>query len=33
MMLAVRDGDIEKLGQLFEKYNKQLFNYYLMYDL
>ena len=30
IMLAVRDGDIEKLGQLFEKFNKQLFNYFLL---
>ena len=30
IMLAVRDGDIEKLGQLFEKHNKQLYNYFLL---
>ena len=28
-MLAVRDGDLDKLGHLFEKYHKQLYNYYL----
>jgi len=28
-MLAVRDGDLDKLGHLFEKYHKQLYNFYL----
>ncbi|MFC1692326.1 RNA polymerase sigma factor [Candidatus Latescibacterota bacterium] len=29
-MLAVRDGDIEKLGLLFEKHHKRLYNYFLL---
>jgi len=29
LMLAVRDGDLDKLGYLFEKYHKQLYNYLL----
>lgn len=29
LMLAVRDGDIEKLGLLFEKHHKQLYNFFL----
>jgi RNA polymerase sigma-70 factor (ECF subfamily) len=29
LMLAVRDGDLDKLGHLFEKYHKQLYNYFL----
>jgi RNA polymerase sigma-70 factor (ECF subfamily) len=28
LMLAVRDGDLDKLGHLFEKYHKQLFNFF-----
>ncbi len=28
-MLAVRSGDIEKLGQLFEKHHKRLYNFFL----
>jgi RNA polymerase sigma-70 factor (ECF subfamily) len=28
-MLAVRDGDLDKMGVLFEKYNKQLYNFFL----
>ncbi|UCH83815.1 MAG: RNA polymerase sigma factor [Candidatus Latescibacterota bacterium] len=28
-MSAVRDGDLDKLGYLFEKYHKQLYNYFL----
>jgi len=28
MMFAVRDGDLDKLGHLFEKYHKQLFNFF-----
>ena len=30
IMLAVCDGDIEKLGLLFQKHNKQLYNYFLL---
>ena len=29
LMLAVRDGDLDKLGHLFEKHHKQLYNMYL----
>ena len=29
LMLAVRDGDIDKLGLLFEQYHKQLYNFFL----
>ncbi len=29
VMLAVRDGDVEKLGLLFEKHNKHLYNFFL----
>lgn len=29
LMLAVRDGDLDKLGYLFERYHKQLYNYFL----
>jgi RNA polymerase sigma-70 factor (ECF subfamily) len=29
LMLAVRDGDLDKLGDLFERYNKQLYNFFL----
>ena len=29
LMLAVRDGDIDKLGLLFERYHKQLYNFFL----
>jgi RNA polymerase sigma-70 factor (ECF subfamily) len=29
MMTAVRDGDLDKLGYLFEKYHKQLYNFFL----
>ncbi len=29
IMLAVRDGDIDKLGLLFEQHHKQLYNYFL----
>ena len=28
-MLAVRDGDVEKLGLRFEKHNKHLYNFFL----
>jgi RNA polymerase sigma-70 factor (ECF subfamily) len=28
LMLAVRDGDLDKLGHLFEKYHKQLYNFF-----
>jgi len=28
LMIAVRDGDLDKLGHLFEKYHKQLFNFF-----
>lgn len=30
IMFAVRGGDIEKLGLLFQKHNKQLYNYFLL---
>ena len=30
VMLAVRDGDVEKLGVLFEKHHKRLYNYFLL---
>ncbi|MFC1528680.1 RNA polymerase sigma factor [Candidatus Latescibacterota bacterium] len=30
IMLAVRDGDVEKLGLLFEKHHKRLYNYFLL---
>ena len=29
LMLAVRDGDLDKMGVLFEKYNKHLYNFFL----
>ena len=29
LMIAVRGGDIEKLGLLFERYHKQLYNFFL----
>jgi RNA polymerase sigma factor (sigma-70 family) len=29
LMRAVRDGDLDKLGHLFEKYHRQLYNFYL----
>ncbi|MFC1540834.1 RNA polymerase sigma factor [Candidatus Latescibacterota bacterium] len=29
VMLEVRDGDVEKLGLLFEKHNKHLYNFFL----
>ena len=29
LMSAVRDGDLDKLGYLFEKYHKQLYNFFL----
>jgi RNA polymerase sigma-70 factor (ECF subfamily) len=29
LMTAVRDGDLDKLGYLFEKYHKQLYNFFL----
>jgi len=29
MMLAVRDGDLDKLGYLFEKHHLRLYNFYL----
>ena len=29
LMLAVKDGDVDKLGLLFERYNKKIFNFYL----
>jgi RNA polymerase sigma factor (sigma-70 family) len=29
LMLAVRDGDLDKLGYLFEKHHKRLYNLYL----
>lgn len=29
LMLAVRDGDIEKLGVLFEEHHRHLFNFFL----
>jgi RNA polymerase sigma-70 factor (ECF subfamily) len=29
LMLSVRDGDVEKLGVLFERYHSQLFNFLL----
>lgn len=29
VMLKVRDGDVEKLGVLFEKHNKHLYNFFL----
>jgi RNA polymerase sigma-70 factor (ECF subfamily) len=28
LMLAVRDGDLDKLGHLFEKYHKQLYSFF-----
>lgn len=28
LMLAVRDGDLDKLGILFEKYQKQMYNFF-----
>jgi len=28
-MRAVRDGDVSQLGQLFERYHRQLYNYFL----
>lgn len=28
LMLAVRDGDLDKLGHLFEKYHQQLYNFF-----
>jgi RNA polymerase sigma-70 factor (ECF subfamily) len=28
-MLAVRDGDLDRLGHLFEEHHRQLYNYYL----
>ncbi len=28
-MLSVKNGDVEKLASLFERYHKQLFNYFL----
>ena len=30
LMLAVRDGDIEKLGVLFERHHKKLYNFFLL---
>lgn len=30
LMINVRDGDIDKLGILFERYKKKLFNFFLM---
>jgi RNA polymerase sigma factor (sigma-70 family) len=29
LMLAVRDGDLDKLGYLFERHHKKLYNFYL----
>jgi RNA polymerase sigma-70 factor (ECF subfamily) len=29
LMLAVRDGDLDKLGHLFERYHLQLYNFFL----
>ena len=29
LMLAVRDGDVDKLGTLFEKHHKHLYNFFL----
>ena len=29
IMLAVKDGDLDKLGQLFEKYHKPLYHFFL----
>lgn len=29
IMLAVQNGDLDKLGLLFERYNKQLYNFFL----
>jgi RNA polymerase sigma-70 factor (ECF subfamily) len=29
LMQAVREGDLDKLGYLFEKYHKQLYNFFL----
>ena len=29
LMVSVRDGETEKLGQLFETHNKRLYNYFL----
>ncbi len=29
LMLAVRDGDLDQLGHLFEKYHKQLYGYFM----
>lgn len=28
IMVSVRDGDVQKLGQLFDKYSKVLYNYF-----
>ena len=28
LMLAVRDGNLDKLGLLFEKYHRQLYNFF-----
>jgi RNA polymerase sigma factor (sigma-70 family) len=28
IMLSVRDGDVQRLGQLFDKYSKRLYNYF-----
>lgn len=29
LMLAVKDGDLDKLGQLFEKYHKPLYHFFM----
>lgn len=29
LMMAVRDGDLDKLGHLFERYHKMLYNFFL----
>ena len=29
LMLAVREGDLDKLGLLFEQYHKHLYNFFL----
>ena len=29
LMMAVRDGDLDKLGSLFEKHNRNLYNFFL----
>jgi len=31
IMLSVKEGDIQKLGQLFDRYSKSLYNYFRLY--